>query len=154
MKKIICALVALFIIPVSVSAQDMKSDSDDGNVSEMMVKPQSSFFDLTGLGSQVREYTSEKAARKLARQHIVVYFFAAAWCPTCRATYEDIRKNHESIPPDVIIIFVNYDNSDVLKMKYGITMQHSYVQIGPNGEKIRAWSGSQTVANIVNYVKR
>jgi thiol-disulfide isomerase/thioredoxin len=106
-------------------------------------------FNLKGLGPQVIAYTSEKDAWSLAASQKVVYFFAATWCPDCQATYRDIKANYSTIPGNFTIVFVNYDKAKALKAKYGITVQHSFVLIGPDGQAQKSWAGTSAVADIV-----
>lgn len=113
------------------------------------------FYDLAGLGPGVGYYAGEEATAKAATMdgRKTVYFFAASWCPTCKATYEDIRKNAASIPADLRIVFVNYDTEKDLKMKYGVTYQHTFVVSDDMGKAVKVWSGTATVAEIVAKAK-
>jgi thioredoxin 1 len=69
-----------------------------------------------------------------------VLFFYANWCPICGPADADFKKNVSQIPDDVTLIRVNYNDSDTnsdeeaLAQKYGVTYQHTFVQIGANGE--------------------
>jgi len=86
-------------------------------------------------------YDSSKLA--YAKDGDVVLFFNASWCPTCRALDKDIKQNISSIPSGVTILNVNYDNSTDLKKKYGVTYQHTLVQVDANGNMITKWTGSR-----------
>ena len=77
-----------------------------------------------------------------------VLFFAASWCPTCQAVEKDINANLENLPEGLTLVKVDYDNSDDLKQKYGVTIQHTFVQVDEAGNEIAQWSGSPTVAEI------
>jgi thiol-disulfide isomerase/thioredoxin len=85
--------------------------------------------------------------------HDVVLFFRASWCPTCIAADKDIKANLGKIPSSLAILDVNYDNSSDLKKKYGVTYQHTFVQVDKDGNMIKKWSGSPTLAKIVAEVK-
>jgi thioredoxin 1 len=78
----------------------------------------------------------------------VVLFFHADWCPTCQATEEDLTANAAAIPPGLTIVKVDYDDSDDLKRQYGVTTQHTYVQVDPDGNELAKWTGSMTSADI------
>lgn len=58
-------------------------------------------------------------------------FFHASWCPQCRQLEASIKSR--TIPDDVTIFKVNYDNSTSLKSKYGVTLQTTVVLIDDNG---------------------
>ncbi len=80
-----------------------------------------------------------------------VIFFAADWCPTCQAAEAAFIENRPDIPSDVTILKADYDTEDTLKTKYGVTSQHTFVQVDENGEMITIWSGGdipELVANI------
>jgi hypothetical protein len=47
---------------------------------------------------------------------------------------------------------VDYDNSDELKKKYGVTYQHTLVQVDKDGNLIKKWSGSPTLTSLVKEV--
>lgn len=96
-------------------------------------------------------YAPEKLAK--ATDGDVVLFFRASWCPTCRSLDSDIKKNAGTIPKGVTILDVNYDDSTALKQKYGVTMQHTLVQVAADGTLIAKWTGSSTLADIVSKVK-
>ena len=157
MKKFALAALAALLIAGSAGAQDngtmMKSSGAD-NDSGAMMKAVSSTYDLAGLGKQVVAFTTEAAAQALAKTQTVVYYFAATWCPDCQATYKDLKANFAKIPRNLTIVFVNYDKTPDLKKKYGITMQHTFVVVGPQGEKKKVWSGSTTVAELVKTASK
>ena len=97
-------------------------------------------------------YSPEKVMLASAT-HDVVLFFRAGWCPTCRAVDADIKANLGNIPSSLTILDVNYDNSTALKQKYGVTYQHTFVQVDKDGNLIKKWSGSPTFSSLVAEVK-
>lgn len=84
-----------------------------------------------------------------AKSGKVVLFFRATWCPTCRALDKDIRANLEQIPEGTLILDVDYDKYNDLKKKYGVTYQHTLVQVDEDGASIKKWSGSSTLSELV-----
>ncbi len=88
-----------------------------------------------------------------AKEGKVVLFFRASWCPICRAMDADIRAHLSSIPKDVLILDVDYDNAKDLKTKYGVTSQHTYVKVDAMGNQIAKWSGSETLAELLVEMK-
>ncbi|MBU2158889.1 thioredoxin family protein [Patescibacteria group bacterium] len=93
-------------------------------------------------------YSSEKLA--LAENGDVVLFFKATWCPTCRALDADIKSNTGTIPSDLTILEVNYDTETALKQKYGVTYQHTLVQVAADGTLIKKWDGSPTLSALIS----
>lgn len=96
-------------------------------------------------------YSAEKLAR--ADSGDVVLFFRASWCPTCKAVDTDIRANLSGIPANLTILDVDYDNASELKKKYGVTYQHTFVQVNSAGIALKKWSGSPTLAALVAEVQ-
>jgi len=97
-------------------------------------------------------YAPEKVMLASAT-HDVVLFFRAGWCPTCRAVDADIKANLSKIPSSLAILDVNYDNSTALKQKYGVTYQHTFVQVDSNGNLIKKWIGSSTLAALIAQIQ-
>lgn len=92
-------------------------------------------------------------AIKLAETGDVVLFFRASWCPTCRGVDADIKAHLKDIPKGVTILDVNYDDSSALKAKYGVTYQHTFVQVAADGTQLAKWQGSPTLAALLGNIK-
>ena len=78
----------------------------------------------------------------------VVLFFHASWCPTCKETQENLEADPAAIPAGLTIVKVDFDDSDDLRGKYGVTTQHTFVQVDADGAELAKWSGSLTAADI------
>ncbi|MBP6924694.1 MAG: thioredoxin family protein [Candidatus Pacebacteria bacterium] len=89
----------------------------------------------------------------MAEKGKVVLFFKASWCPSCRALDADIKASLADIPAGVTILEVDYDKSAELKQKYGVTMQHTLVQVDKDGNQITKWSGGATLEDVVKNIK-
>lgn len=96
-------------------------------------------------------YDASKLA--MAEKGKVVLFFKAAWCPSCKTVDADIKANLAAIPAGVTILEVDYDKSADLKQKYGVTTQHTFVQVDAKGALITKWSGGATLASVVEKIK-
>ena len=95
-------------------------------------------------------YAPEKLVR--AETGDVVLFFHASWCPSCRGLNADIEKNLEAIPSEVSILKIDYDTESELKKKYGVTYQHTLVQVDADGNLVKKWSGSPTLSRLVSEI--
>lgn len=79
-----------------------------------------------------------------------VLYFYANWCPTCIPAGADFEKNVSMLPIDVTVIRVNYNDEGTdkdekaLATKYGITYQHTFVQIDTEGNIVTKWNGGAT----------
>lgn len=97
-------------------------------------------------------YAPEKVALA-STSNDVVLFFRASWCPSCRAVDADVKAHLKDIPSSLIILDVDYDNSALLKKRHGVTYQHTFVQVDKDGNLIKKWSGSGTLAALVVEVQ-
>ncbi|RJR28345.1 thioredoxin, partial [candidate division WWE3 bacterium] len=88
-----------------------------------------------------------------ANEGKVVLFFNAKWCPTCRALTKDVQSKISEIPEDVLILSIDYDSEKELKKKYGITYQHTLVQIDSLGNQIKKWSGSPNLESLLSNIQ-
>ena len=78
----------------------------------------------------------------------VIIFFNAAWCSTCKVARENFESSLNMIPRDMTIAVVDFDNSNDLRKKYGVTLQHTFVQIDQNEDSLKKWSGSTTIKEL------
>lgn len=121
------------------TSDKMEKTSDKmepGDDEAMMVKP----------GAYVA-YSPEKVSNQKSGENVVL-FFRASWCPTCRALDKDIKDNLSKIPGNLTILDINYDNSTELKKKYGVTYQHTLVEVDASGNLIKKWMGSPSLATL------
>ncbi len=96
-------------------------------------------------------YAPEKLAR--AETGDVVLFFHAPWCPTCRAADSAIESSRANIPSTLTILKTDYDSNTKLRQTYGITSQHTFVQVDKSGNMIGKWSGGTSLADITRNLK-
>ncbi len=106
----------------------MKADSMVKKDGEVMMKKSAGMY---------VPYSADKLA--LAKDNKVVIFFHAAWCPTCRAL--DAEINSKGVKEGYIILKADYDSSKELKAKYGVTSQHTFVQVNTGGTSLVKWTG-------------
>lgn len=119
--------------------------------SPMMQKENSMASDTMMSAGSYEVYASEKLAR--AEKGDVVLFFRASWCPTCKTVDTDIKGHLAAIPSNLTILDVDYDTMTELKKKYGVTYQHTFVQVDASGKMLAKWSGSLTLTDLVLHVK-
>jgi len=139
----------------AMEEKDAMMKADNTETDSMMKKDETSMMDKSDTMMKVGSYETyapEKVALASAT-HDVVLFFRASWCPTCRALDADIKANLSKIPESLAILDVNYDNSTALKQKYGVTYQHTFVQVDKDENLIKKWSGSPTLSALVSEVK-
>jgi thiol-disulfide isomerase/thioredoxin len=104
------------------------------------------------------KYVTLETDTKNEEDKKIVYFFFANWCSTCIPADKEISENINNIPNGVKIIRVNYNDTDTsdeeeaLAQKYGITYQHTFVQVDENGNVISKWNGGG-LSNILSKIK-
>lgn len=128
----------------SLTSEDKKAMTEGDNA-DLMDKGE-----VTLKSGSYEAYAPEKLAR--AETGDVVLFFHASWCPSCRGLNADIEQNLGVIPPGVSILKVDYDTESELKKKYGVTYQHTLVQVAADGTLIKKWSGSPTLSTLVTEI--
>ena len=94
---------------------------------------------------------NEKAYNDASKMKRVL-FFAASWCPTCRAADKAFTGNLKGIPADVVVFKTDYDKETALKTKYAITRQHTFVYVDAKGAALKKWSGGD-LAELVENTK-
>lgn len=140
----------------------MKDDAmmEEKKTDEAMMQKEDTMMEtdtmMEGEGAMMQKGSYESyAPAKLthADSGDVVLFFRASWCPTCKVLDADLRANSMNIPSGLTILDVNYDTETALKQKYGVTYQHTLVQVDAQGNMITKWSGSQTLAALAANVR-
>jgi thioredoxin 1 len=96
------------------------------------------------------DYSAE-AFTKAADQKRVL-FFAASWCPTCRAANTEFTAKLKEIPKGVVVFKTDYDKETALKRQYGIVRQHTFVLVDATGKALKTWSGG-AIAEVVANTK-
>lgn len=124
-----------------------KDDAMMKDEGEVMMKDESAMMK----SGSYEAYAPEKLAK--ADSGKVILFFRASWCPTCRTLDADIKSHLGDIPEGVTILDLNYDNSTALKQKYGVTYQHTLVQVDSEGNQIAKWDSSPTLAALLTEVQ-
>jgi thiol-disulfide isomerase/thioredoxin len=75
-----------------------------------------------------------------------VLFFHAGWCPKCQETESNLEA--DGVPDGLTVVKVDFDDSTELRQKYGVTLQHTFVQIDADGNEIAKWNGSYSGEDI------
>ncbi len=114
----------------------MKKDEAMKADDSMMKKEDSAMMQKSGTYAT---YSANSLA--MAQKGKTVLFFHAGWCPTCRTADADIKNNATTIPAGATILKVDFDKEVALKQNYGVTSQHTFVEIDANGGLVEKWSG-------------
>ena len=84
-------------------------------------------------------YDQYQASKDTYADSKVVLFFNATWCPDCRAINEALTSDPGKIPAGTTVVSVDYDQHADLRQRYGVTMQHTFVQVDAQGMATRTW---------------
>lgn len=111
-------------------------------------QPSRSTAAAVAAGSYV-DYATWNANRARYWANDVVLFFHASWCPKCRDTDASAKAG---MPSGLTLVKIDYDNSTGLRQQYGVTLQHTFVQVGTTGNALKKWVGTYS-DNSVAWVK-
>jgi len=103
--------------------------------------------------AQYEVYSAEAVTAALATNRRVVLYFHANWCPICKVLDPSITADITSFPTDVTILKVDYDKETALKKTYGVTYQHTFVQIDSDLKKVKLWSGTTEARDILENLQ-
>jgi len=129
-------------IPADTSAADTTISADE-------VTSETSPTEDTGVADRgtYQVYDAEAVAASDADR--IFLSFYATWCPSCRALEADILANASDIPSNVEIYKVDFDTATDLKRQYGITVQHSIIEINRDGEAVGPITHPLDVASLL-----
>ena len=133
----------------------MQKENTAAEEKETMMKKQEGDKMMADKNSS-RYVVYSKAAYDGASDKRRVLYFYATWCSSCKQANEDFTANPNKIPEDVVVIRTNYNDPDTdqeekdLAKKYGITYQHTFVQVDAQGKELTKWNGGQTDELVTN----
>lgn len=131
----------------NMPARQMAQNQESAQVMGTDVETMKAVDDTSMLDPDGRYLVFDQSDLETRTESRRVLFFYANWCPTCAEAHESLIMNASEIPEDVIILRVNYNDPDTdqtekdLAQKYGITYQHTFVQIDEAGNELTTWNG-------------
>ena len=91
-------------------------------------------------GAWIDQAAYEADAATFHESGDVVLFFNASWCPTCKATVKSLDA--EGAPAGLTVVSVDYDAATDLRQQYGVTVQHTFVQVDEQGNELAKFTGA------------
>ncbi len=153
MKYYLIILSLTFFLS-SCSSLDEGTTREEASLKVMIgtdiMKDASSKTGSTAQSSGYESYDESSLKNALVSWAQVALFFHAPWCSTCKALDKNILANLISLPKDTRIFKVDYDSSDDLRKKYGVTIQHTTVLIDRDMNLISKRLGVRNIAEIFN----
>lgn len=107
---------------------------------------------MMGKKGEYKDYSVSAVSAAQVAGNKVVLFFHATWCPFCKTADSAFKSRIGDISSGITVLKTDYDSQTALKQKYGVTYQHTFVQIDTNGNQISKWSGGD-IENLKKYVK-
>jgi len=132
-----------YLLPLALSAIIVLGGCSQANSSSDAMSSAKSPSSATSHSDSASQsyitYDQYQASKDKYADSKVVLFFNAKWCPACRAINEALTSDPGKIPAKTTVVSVDYDQHTDLRQRYGVTTQHTFVQIDTNGEKTRQW---------------
>ena len=146
--------VAILVMTGTTSAYSAEpspksSQSSKETMKKETMKKETMKKEADKMGMIKGSYSDYEASKLSNAEHgTVILFFNASWCPTCVAANKNFKGS--TTPDGLTLLKVDYDNSTELKRKYGVTYQHTFVQVDKTGKLIKKWNGSKTYDELIS----
>jgi thiol-disulfide isomerase/thioredoxin len=128
---------------------EMMKESETMGSKEMMQKKEAMKKEMEN-EPRYTDYSEDQIKDANSDGKKVVLFFHASWCPNCKQADAEFKTNISKIPEGIVVLKTDYDTYKDLKKKYGVTYQHTFVQIDKNGEMVTKWIGGGTEELVKN----
>jgi len=154
MKRIYIVILIILLFAASGFAQDtgaMTAAPEAPPAGAMMMMADTAGPAMMSSGGKV-EFTNLEAAQAFAAAGPAVLFFHASWCPTCKSAMRQLDARLHELG-NITVVVVDYDSNAKLRRQYGVTYQHTYVQIDSEGGKIALWNGGDVDGILKNVVR-
>jgi thiol-disulfide isomerase/thioredoxin len=151
-KRPLAAVLILGLIGAVIYL--LATSNSSGSTSESPTNPQNTSVAVEPAESsdQYISYETYQNSGDAYTDTNVVLFFNASWCSTCKKARDNFESSLDQFPPDLTIVVVDFDENVDLKKQYGVTVQHTFVQINDQGEELKKWSGSVSVDEVNDQV--
>jgi thiol-disulfide isomerase/thioredoxin len=141
-------LVIVLTLAAAACASSTSSPETEQTVQSSAASSTEGEVTSNGAGAYI-SLADYQASKDAYAESKVVLFFNATWCSTCKKARSNLEADLSAIPADLAIVLVDFDSETDLKRQYGVTVQHTFVQIDTDGNQLAKWSGSLTAQEIV-----
>lgn len=137
---IVVAILVVLIMLLKVLTDSASTPSTVNNSEEAEeVNDSTQQFDTTPTtNGPYAGYSEEGIAAAQGKKKVL--FFYANWCPSCRQQDANLAQSASQIPSDLAIFKVDFDSSVELRQKYGVTLQHTFVEVDDAGDELQQWN--------------
>jgi thiol-disulfide isomerase/thioredoxin len=144
MKKSVIIVLVVAAVVLAIGAILLFAPKKDQYTPQRSTEPTASTPQPTNTSSSTQpgkyiDYSEDVIANTAGTK---ILFFHAPWCPQCKALDASIKAG--KIPDGVTIIKVDYDSSQKLKQKYGVTVQTTLVRVDDTGDLVKKYVAYST----------
>lgn len=139
-KRLIIIVVILLAIACSVFylvSKDTNEDTDKKQTSTQTSEIIEVESDNENAETETEQYVNYSDELLANTTNTKIIFFHAPWCPQCRQIEKDIIAS--GVPSGVTILKADYDTSQELRQKYGVTIQTTLVKVDDQGNLIEKY---------------
>lgn len=129
--------------PTAMSSEKMTDEAMDSSMEasdDAMESDSSSSDDAMMMQGTMISRDTYDADPAVYADTTVIYLFHAEWCPTCKATEAALADGSVKVPGKVTLVQVDFDSATDLRKTYGVTMQHTLVQVDSDGNLVSKWT--------------
>ena len=130
-------------VDLMIKLETMMEDDDK------MIKAEAGMMAKSGT---YKDYSAATVEAEQKAGNKVVLFFHAPWCPFCKTADGEFQSRTSEIPAGVAVLKTDYDSNTSLKQKYGVTYQHTFVQVDDDENLVSKWNGGD-IDNLKKYLK-
>lgn len=135
---IVAVIGILFVITIINKLQDRTKAS------------KTSFSQTEQIAPHYVEYSDTTLTKAKQNGKAVLFFAATKWCTTCSALDLELKKRSQSLPQEVTVLKIDYDNDSHSKTLYQVTTQHTMILLDQNGREKKRWIGGNFDALVQN----
>ena len=114
---------------------------DESVVVEKKEEGQPEAVKPTAIKGVYKNYSIQAVSEANSNRQKIVLFFHAKWCSECIKADAAFLLKATELPDNVVVLKTDYDTEKTLKTKYGVTYQHTFVQVDAEGNMLTKWNG-------------
>lgn len=106
-----------------------------------LIKKPTTFSQEEQIAPHYVEYSGTTLTKAKQNGRPVLFFAATTWCTTCSALDKELRQRSNTLPDNVTVLKIDYDNDRETKTKYNVTTQHTMIHLDSKGKEVKRWIG-------------
>lgn len=106
-----------------------------------LIKKPTTFSQEEQISPHYVEYSKVTLAKAKKNGRTVLFFAATTWCTTCSALDQELKGRSVTLPANVTVVKIDYDNDRETKSAYNVTTQHTMIRLDTKGNEVKRWIG-------------